>query len=80
MPMLSPTRTGWPSMTVASLHRGEHPVRQCFGRAGLLAVGGDHDEFVAAEPGQESAADRGLQAPRHLAQQLVAGRVADRRR
>ena len=44
--------------------RGEQPIRHGFGRGGLLAVGGDHDEFVAAEPGQEGAADGGLQARR----------------
>ncbi len=47
------------------------------GGGGLLAIGGDDDEFVAAEPRQERAADRRLQAPRHLAQQFVADGVAE---
>ena len=56
--------------------RREQPIGQGLGRGRLFAVGGDHDEFVAAEPGQESAADGGLQARRQLAQQLVAGGMA----
>ena len=56
--------------------RREQPIRHGLGRGGLLAVGRDDDEFVAAEPGQEGAAHGGLQALRQLAQQLVAGGVA----
>ena len=57
--------------------RGQQPLGQRLGGRRLLAVGRDDGELVAAEPRQERAADRRLQAPRHLAQQAVADGVAE---
>ena len=62
MPMLRPARTAWPSTVDFVVDRSEQPFGQCLGRGGLLAVGRDHDELVAAEAGEERAARRGLQA------------------
>ena len=75
MPMLMPIRTCWPSMSKSSAAAAKQTLGQRFGRRRLLAVGRDDGELVAAEPGQERAAGRGLQALRHF----DAAAVADRR-
>ena len=49
---------------------------QCHAGGGLLAVD-DQSELVAGQPGHDAAARRGLDAARHLDQQLVADRMAE---
>ena len=55
----------------------QEPLGERFGGRRLSAVDGDQRELVAAEPREERAAGGLAQPPRDLAQQRVAGRVAE---
>ena len=57
-------------------HRLGELLGQRHAGGGLLAVD-DQSELVAAQPGDDAAARRGLDAARHLDQQLVADRMAE---
>ena len=57
---------------------GRHqPVRKRLRRRRLCAVGRDHRELVATEPGHERATDRLLQALRHRDEEAIADAVAE---
>ena len=80
MPMVSPTRSAWPSMSMSASNAALSRSASASAVGRLRPGRRDDGEFVAADARQEGALACRFDAARHFAQQRIADRDGRTRR